>query len=172
MPRAREMALRIPSSSSSSTTARTRGKSFFPAAPNLVSKAVAMPASNPSRSPSALIEVQGEAEGAFPERMFVYNYRIFDRYNRTVVSLAVLTDDRPDWRPDAFGYGAWGFGTQIRYGVAKLLDQAADPARLQSDPNPFAAVVLAHLRTLATRGDPTARRGWKLQLVKGLYDRG
>jgi flagellar biosynthesis/type III secretory pathway protein FliH len=37
---------------------------------------------------------------------------------------------------------------------------------------PFAAVVMAHLRTLDTREDPTARRGWKLQLVKGLYDRG
>jgi hypothetical protein len=87
--------------------------------------------------------VQGEAEGAFPERMFVYNYRIYDRYNRSVVSLAVLTDDRPDWRPDEFGYGGWGFRTQIRYGVAKLLDHAKDSARLESDPNPFAAVVLA-----------------------------
>jgi hypothetical protein len=116
--------------------------------------------------------VQGEAEGAFPERMFVYNYRIYDRYNRSVVSLAVLTDDRPDWRPDEFGYGGWGFRTQIRYGVAKLLDHAKDSARLESDPNPFAAVVLAHLRTLDTRDDPAGRRGWKLQLVKGLYGRG
>src|SRR5205807_974218 len=71
------------------------------------------------------IEVQGDPEADFPRRMFVYNYRIFDRYNRPVVSLAVLTDDRPGWRPDEFGYGAWSYGTHIRYGVAKLLDFAA-----------------------------------------------
>ena len=57
-------------------------------------------------------------------------------------------EDWPDWRPDEFGYGGWGFRTHIRYGVAKLLDHAEEPARLESDPNPFAAVVLAHLQTL------------------------
>ena len=30
------------------------------------------------------IEVQGKKEKAFPERMFVYNYRIYDRYRRPV----------------------------------------------------------------------------------------
>src|SRR5262249_5202591 len=42
------------------------------------------------------IEVQGEPERAFPERMFVYSYRIYDRYRRPVVSLAVLCDDNPN----------------------------------------------------------------------------
>ena len=42
------------------------------------------------------IEVQGWPETDFPRRMFVYHYRIFDRYNRQVVSLAVLADDRPN----------------------------------------------------------------------------
>ena len=51
------------------------------------------------------IEVQGEPEQHFPVRMFRYNVRAFDRYNQTVVSLAVLTDDRPDWRPERFDYG-------------------------------------------------------------------
>jgi hypothetical protein len=118
------------------------------------------------------IEVQGDPDANFPERMFVYNYRIYDRCNPSVVSLAVLTDDRPDWRPDEFGYGGWGYRTQIRYGVAKLLDHAREQVRLEADPNPFAAVVLAHLRALETRRDPEARRRWKTALVKGLYERG
>jgi hypothetical protein len=42
------------------------------------------------------IEVQGRFELDFPRRMFDYNVRPFQLYNRTVVSLAVLTDDRPD----------------------------------------------------------------------------
>src|SRR5207253_5432946 len=41
------------------------------------------------------IEVQGQAQAIFPQRMFVYNSRTFDRYNRAVVSLAVLADDQP-----------------------------------------------------------------------------
>ena len=40
------------------------------------------------------VEVQGQKETDFARRMFVYYYRLFDRYNRQVVSLAVLADDR------------------------------------------------------------------------------
>ncbi|MFE8033019.1 hypothetical protein [Thiohalocapsa marina] len=38
------------------------------------------------------VEVQGEVQTPFAERMFQYNYRIRDRYDRSVVSLAVLSD--------------------------------------------------------------------------------
>jgi hypothetical protein len=36
------------------------------------------------------IEVQSQREREFAERMFVYNYRLFDRYNRKVASFAIL----------------------------------------------------------------------------------
>src|SRR5437870_5683121 len=39
------------------------------------------------------VEVQTTRDPDFPERMYVYNYRIHDRYNRKVASLAVLADD-------------------------------------------------------------------------------
>src|SRR5215204_6287161 len=55
------------------------------------------------------IEIQTQAEVEFPERVFVYSYRLYDRYNRKVVSLAVLADDRPAWKPSTFGYTLWGF---------------------------------------------------------------
>ena len=35
------------------------------------------------------VEVQGDPEPDFAERMYRYNYRLFDRYNQDVVSLAV-----------------------------------------------------------------------------------
>ncbi|PKO22809.1 MAG: hypothetical protein CVU38_07305, partial [Chloroflexi bacterium HGW-Chloroflexi-1] len=38
------------------------------------------------------IEVQGQVDPEFPRRMYTYNYRLFDRYNRRVASLAVLGD--------------------------------------------------------------------------------
>lgn len=44
------------------------------------------------------IEVQGSMDPGFARRMFVYNYRIFDTYDRPVASLAVLADPDPEWR--------------------------------------------------------------------------
>jgi len=43
---------------------------------------------------------------------------------------------------------------------------------LEANPNPFATVVLAHLKSQETRQDPADRRAWKVRLVKGLYERG
>jgi hypothetical protein len=118
------------------------------------------------------VEVQSQHAVDFGRRMFSYNARIFDRYNRTVVSFAVLGDDRARWRPKQFHYGRWGCEVGIHFPVVKLLDYAARVPELQADPNPFAAVVLAHLKTQETHHDPEARRVWKLQLIKGLYERG
>ena len=42
------------------------------------------------------VEVQGQQVADLPRRIFVYHYRLLDRYNRSVVSLAVLGDDRAD----------------------------------------------------------------------------
>jgi hypothetical protein len=118
------------------------------------------------------VEVQSQHEAEFPRRMFTYNSRIFDLYNHPVVSLAVLGDDRASWRPDQFHYGRWGCEVGIRFPTVKLLDYAADVPVLEAHPNPFAALVLAHLKTLETRHDPETRRVWKVRLIKGLYERG
>ena len=54
------------------------------------------------------VEVQTTREPEFPQRMYVYNHRIFDRYNRPVASLAVLADDDPNWRPGEFRNSLFG----------------------------------------------------------------
>ncbi len=118
------------------------------------------------------VEVQGQREAGFERRVFVYNFRIFDRYNTEVVSLIVLADDDPSWRPTGFRYGRWGSETGTRFEPVKLLDYAGREAELEADANPFAAVVLAHLKTMETRQDAGARRVWKLRVLKGLYERG
>jgi hypothetical protein len=117
------------------------------------------------------VEVQGSVEQTFPERMFRYNVGAYSMYNHEVVSLAVLCDDNPNWRPNDFAFGRWGAGTRIDFLTAKLLDHAKDLEALQKSDNPFGAVVLAHLQALATRNDPLSRRQWKLRVVKGLYER-
>jgi hypothetical protein len=118
------------------------------------------------------IEIQGKKEPDFPERMFLYSYRIYDRYRRPVVSLAVLCDDNPAWRPDHFETGEWGCTLGLRFLAVKLLDYRGQEEALERDANPFAAVVLAQLKVQETRGSPDERRQWKLRLIKGLYNRG
>jgi len=119
------------------------------------------------------IEVQAQEDPGFEERMFVYHYRIFDRYRRQVVSLAVLADEMERWRPQGFSYGRWGCDLHFRYPVIKLLDYRNDPARLEAATgNPFAVVVQAHLLALATRKNADERLRSKFHLVKRLYTEG
>src|SRR5439155_13356893 len=80
------------------------------------------------------IEVQSQRETEFARRMYVYNYRLFDRYNRTVVSLAVLADDNPEWRPHEFWSSLWGCEAGIEFPAVKLLDFAADETALERNP--------------------------------------
>ncbi|MGH7173403.1 MAG: hypothetical protein ACRELG_24225, partial [Gemmataceae bacterium] len=118
------------------------------------------------------VEVQTTRDAAFPQRMYVYNYRVFDRYNRPVASLAVLADDDPDWRPTDFASNLFGCQAGIRFPVVKLLDFAAHETMLEASANPFAQVVLAHLKARETRGNPADRHAWKVRLVRNLYERG
>ena len=118
------------------------------------------------------VEVQGQVDPDFARRMYVYNYRLFDRYQRQVASLAVLGDPQRDWRPDRFTYDLWGSEVSLRFPVVKLLDYNARWEALEVSGNPFAVLVMAHLKTEATRRDPGARLQWKLRLVTGLYERG
>ena len=106
------------------------------------------------------------------ENVREYNYRLFDRYNREAVSLAVLGDDNPQWRPDHFGYSRWGFETRIRFPVIKLLDYADRQAELEQNDNPFATIVLAHLAAIQTKNKEIERYGRKARLIKSLYRRG
>jgi hypothetical protein len=105
------------------------------------------------------VEVQNQAEEQFGERMYVYHYRIFDRFRRPVVSLAVLGDEQRSWRPQHFGYSLWGCSMRLEFPVVKLLDYGDRVAELEAERNPFAAVVLAHLKTVETRHRPAADVG-------------
>ncbi len=119
------------------------------------------------------IEVQMTKRAKFGRRMFVYFYRLFDKYyNEEVISLAVLGDAKPDWRPDSFGYKRWGFEIAFKFPIVKLLDYADRLDVLERHENPFALIVLAHLRTLQTRDDPKTRSAAKIKLIKSLYGRG
>jgi len=120
----------------------------------------------------AHIEIQGEPEGRFDQRMYVYNYRLFDRYERQVASFAVLADTNNAWRPGQYGYELWGCKVLFDFPTVKLADYAARWAELEASDNPFATVIMAHLKAQETQHDPPARYQAKFYLVRRLYERG
>jgi hypothetical protein len=109
------------------------------------------------------IEVQTQRESGFLQRMYRYNTRIEDHFDHTVVSLIVLADDDPIWRPVTYRKSLWGWSSRMTFPTAKLLDYANLEAELEADKNPFAKIVLAHLKALETRRDPETRRQWKFR---------
>ncbi|MDM8544062.1 DUF4351 domain-containing protein [Desulfococcaceae bacterium HSG9] len=120
----------------------------------------------------AHIEIQGTYESGFAKRMYVYNYRLFDRYDTKIASMAVLADDRKKWKPQKYSYELWDSKAGLEFPVIKLLDYQDDFDKLAQDNNPFAIVVMAHLKTIETRKEPERRFRWKLNLIKMLYRRG
>ncbi len=121
------------------------------------------------------IEVQGYREEEFARRMFIYNYRAFDRYGVDVVSLAVLADRYPNFRPRRFEIARWGFRCLFEFPIAKLLDYRERWGELEESENPFAVVVMAHLKEQETerrKGGEEERYRWKMWLVRRLYERG
>jgi len=101
-----------------------------------------------------------------------HSYRIFDRYHRHAVSLAFLTDERVNWRPEVYQHELWDCSTQFRYPVIKLTDWRARRVELEASENPFAVVVLAHLGAQDTKGDMVSRQQLKQRLIRRLYERG
>ena len=117
------------------------------------------------------VEVQTSEEAGFARRMFVYYSRLCDRYNRPVVSLAILADDRPTWRPGKFESSYGGCSVTFVFPIVKLVDWAADWESLEQNDNPFAMIVLAYLKARETRHDADKRMDWKIRLVKDVLGR-
>jgi len=117
------------------------------------------------------VEVQGTRQTEFAKRMFVYNYRIFDRYDKPVASFAVLADEHANWRPDNFSYGVLGSETSIHFPIAKLTDYHDKVDELLTMDNSFAVVTATHILTQQTRKNAVERYKAKQLLVRLLYQR-
>lgn len=118
------------------------------------------------------VEVQSFHEIGFAKRMYIYHYRIFDRYDKQVISLAVLGDASTSWRPNQFGYSLWGCEIKFKFPQVKLVDYRAQWADLEASQNPFAIVVMAHLKALESQHDAGDRRIWKVTLMRKLLAKG
>ena len=116
------------------------------------------------------IEVQSQYDKQFPQRMFIYNYRSFDLFNKPVISLAILGDEDAKWRPNSYKYGIGDSEVSMKFSIVKLLDYQWE--ELAASNNLFAIIVMAHLKTKVTTKDLTQREQWKWNLVRPLYQKG
>jgi hypothetical protein len=116
------------------------------------------------------VEVQSQYDKEFAQRMFIYNYRAFDLYQKPVISLAILGDETKSWRPNSYQYGLGSSQMLFNFSMVKLLDYQWED--LEQNNNIFAIVVMAHLKTKATTSNFSVREQWKWNLTRLLYERG
>ena len=87
------------------------------------------------------IEVQSKNESDFPERMFKYFYRIYDRHEEKIVAIAVHTSPNINTIPKHFTYEY--LGTQLHYSYRNYQTEDYSDEELEQSDNIFSKVVLA-----------------------------
>jgi len=117
------------------------------------------------------IEVQGYKDLQFPRRMFTYFYRVLDRFEEEVASIAIFIDDDKHYQPSVYQYNFLDTSIIFRYKTYKVIEQ--NIATLENSDNPFAMVVLVLL--MALQKSELGEEGLlslSLDLVKRLYKKG
>jgi hypothetical protein len=107
------------------------------------------------------LEIQNERDPFFDERLFIYHYRIFDKTREPVITLALLTDFDPAWRPGQYVRELARCRVEFNFPIRKLTDY--NDEELAASRNPFAFIARAH-REARTTGDDMNRR-YDLRMV-------
>ncbi len=66
----------------------------------------------------------------------------------------------------------WGCAITFQFPIVKLLDYEQQWQALEGSFNPFATVVMAHLKVQETRSNDPQRKLWKFTLTRRLYEQG
>jgi hypothetical protein len=117
-------------------------------------------------------DIQDQKENDFAQRMYTYNYRLFDRDNRHAASFAVLGDTNEQWKPESFEQELWGCKVKFDFPVVKIAEKVKNWKALKKSKNPFAIVTMVHWQTIKTSKDKKQRVNEKLTLIKHLYKKG
>jgi predicted transposase/invertase (TIGR01784 family) len=119
------------------------------------------------------IEVQGYKDKDFPLRMFNYYYRIFDRFQRKIVAIAIFTDEDETYFPTRYEYDYFGTSLVYSYNAYKVLAQKDHIPALEDSDNPFALVVLAALGSITakTKKDEEFAYQFKFRLIRLLLQK-
>ena len=115
-----------------------------------------------------VIQTSYEADFAF--RLDLYNAALKGLFRREVLTLVILADLKPDWRPDEYHFELAGFISHRQFPVCKILDHL--DSDWKNDRSLSVEVARAQIAALKTANDPDARFSVKTQLVRNLYTAG
>ncbi|MEO5355330.1 MAG: DUF4351 domain-containing protein, partial [Magnetococcus sp. XQGC-1] len=118
------------------------------------------------------VEVQGDRDPEFAERMYTCQHRAYDLHRKPVVGLAILADEEASWRVAEYRREIFGSRVIYHFNTVKLLDYLDQLPALASSDNPFAIVTLAHLRAKQTKNRPLERFQEKGRIARSLYRHG
>ncbi len=117
------------------------------------------------------LEIQADGEIQFSERMFIYFYRIYDKYRIDVVSIAILADGSKTWRPQQHSVGHNNNSMSLKYQIIKLIDYSKNVEFLKASNNIFAKVILIYLEFMQTKHSSKQKRlQTKILLTRGVYE--
>jgi hypothetical protein len=118
------------------------------------------------------IEVQMHYDPGLPKRLFIYHYRIFDKYGVSPLTLAILGDTSRKWRPTSYHYQSLGCGITFLFLICKTIDFKGklDDPRYRHQQTLF--VIAAHLGTQQYRRTPQQLSDYCLELTVKLYNEG
>ncbi|MCP5048295.1 MAG: transposase [bacterium] len=125
------------------------------------------------------VEIQGDREPHFMKRVFVYFYRIFDKFmdkGIEIISLAILTDDDKNYRPNVYSSGRWGFKIKMEIPLVKTVDYKNKKEfreKLESSKNPMALAVKVQLKSREYKNrNNNQGLNLKVELMREYYRKG
>jgi predicted transposase/invertase (TIGR01784 family) len=125
------------------------------------------------------IEVQGQPLANFMEKMYIYNYRTFDKRIEAgvpVISAAILTDDNENFRPNEYVVSFGGFELRMKIPIVKIIDFKLKKElreKLETSTNPMALVVKAQLKSLElNKADDNTKFNVAKELIRECYKQG
>ncbi|WP_316835520.1 hypothetical protein [Pedobacter nutrimenti] len=113
------------------------------------------------------VEIEGGDDTQFAYRLLQYNYRIRDKYNVSVATIAVFTGDRNQKRQTNYRDELLGTVLSFRYTSYHVFDHQQDI--LLKNKNPFALIALACQKALLEGKIPEEElNNQRLEIVKAL----
>lgn len=110
------------------------------------------------------VEVQSTNEKDFAKRMFQYFYRIYDRYDKEIVTLAIMTSPYNSESPTEFHYNYFGTELHYAYNNHKLIDYTN--TTLEQSDKLFSKIVLAAKYKNDTEHNAEKRYTFKEKLMR------
>ncbi|MDX2303394.1 MAG: hypothetical protein NW226_11370 [Microscillaceae bacterium] len=117
------------------------------------------------------VEVQGYSDKTFPERMFTYFYRIRDRYQKDILAMVILTDEKNRFHPKNYSYQYLDTSVLYKFKTFKILSKKE--SELDQVGNPFSIVMLTAYKALQ-KGllKDNKQYEWKITLIRKLLAAG